>query len=162
MHPGQNRESTAAKLYLVANEGTTPPETFNIPTPPVFNTSSSAVGYQPSPRRVSMSDVSREEVNAKLEATEARLDAKLANIAAELRVNSNLIATSIEASRSAQKAAEQAKDAAVATRWNIVISVLATAAILVSLIFGLNSAIWQAVSAVHVPSSPSATGQPNP
>lgn len=108
-----------------------------------------------------MTDVTREEMLAKLEATESRLDAKLAGITAELRVLSTQVTTSIEGIRAAQKASERAedqatkaKDAAIGTRWNIIFTALASVAIVVSLIFGVYAAIWQTVSAVREPPIP--------
>ena len=95
-----------------------------------------------------MAEITRDELNARLEAVESRLDSKLASISAELRVISTQLVTSIEISRKAESAANAAKDAAIATRWNIALTALATVGVVVAVVLGVYGVIWQVAAFV--------------
>lgn len=89
-----------------------------------------------------MSDApSREEVNAKLEAVEARLDTKLANISADLKVLLVKTDQSINAATEAKKAASNVK-------WNILFTALATLGVVVTVIIAFNSIGYTVLSLI--------------
>lgn len=101
-----------------------------------------------SQKEADMAEITRDELNARLEAVESRLDSKLASISAELRVISTQLVTSIEISRKAESAANAAKDAAIATRWNIALTALATVGVVVAVVLGVYGVIWQVAAFV--------------
>ena len=75
---------------------------------------------------------SREEVNAKLEAVEARLDGKLASIESKIDLMFGQLKIVADTSERAEKAAYAAQRSAANTKWNIVIIALAVVAVLLA------------------------------
>lgn len=80
-----------------------------------------------------MSDPTREEYDAKLEAAEARLEARLVGIDGKLDRLFDRVELAINQAGEAKAAAEGAKSAASATKWNILFTALGTVAVLVAM-----------------------------
>ena len=74
----------------------------------------------------------RPEVDAKLQAVEARLDSKLATIDGKLDRLFDRIELAIEASKEAKGAAEEARKSASNMKWNILFTGIGVAAVLIA------------------------------
>lgn len=75
---------------------------------------------------------SREEMNAKLEAVEARLETRLTSIDVKLDRIGDRVETAVEQSRDAKTAANDARSAATSTKWNILFTAIGVATVLIA------------------------------
>jgi hypothetical protein len=96
------------------------------------------------PEEPRMSDFTRGEFEARLEATEERMNARLAGIEADLRVLLNkadtVSAQTVESKAEAGRAREEAsraRDAALNNRWTVVAAFLATGLTVVGLVYAI-------------------------
>ena len=76
---------------------------------------------------------SREEVNAKLEAVEARVDTKLVVMDSKLDRIVDLVNVSIQASKRAENSADEAKKSASNLKWNISFTAITTVGLVVAI-----------------------------
>lgn len=86
----------------------------------------------PAKDRANMSDITREEVSARLEAVEARLDAKLAGIDSKLDTLLTKVDVASSAAARAEGAADRAREASQSIKWNIVFTALSVVAIMLA------------------------------
>lgn len=79
-----------------------------------------------------MSDITREEIAARIEASEARVETRLTSIDAKLDRVLDQVNNAMTASLRAEAAAESAKSAATATKWNILFTALGTIGVILA------------------------------
>lgn len=85
-------------------------------------------------RKMKMSEPTREEIDAKLAAVEARLEARLVGIDGKLDRISDSLLTVTSKSQEAKEAADRASSAASSVKWNILFTALA--------VLGVIAAMW--------------------
>ncbi len=85
-----------------------------------------------SPEELSMSDPTREEYDAKLEAVEARLETRLVSIDGKLDRLFDKVELAVGQSAEARTAANDARKAATEIKWHIIFTALATLGILLA------------------------------
>lgn len=90
-----------------------------------------------------MSDVTREEMDAKLQATEARLETRLVSMDAKLDNLLNEVRRVGDIARDAKDAASEAKAAASSIKWNVLFAALGGIGISASLVIAFWAIGWQ-------------------
>ena len=100
-------------------------------------------------RKVTMGDITREEMDAKLEAVEARLETRLVSMDAKLDNLLSEIRRVGETAMDAKHAASEAKTAASAIKWNVFFAALGGIGITASLVVAFWAIGWQIADIVR-------------